>query len=82
MLDIGERHKARWIKKECLDFLQRQPLPVVLGHPKIFALAKENPKLWQEILMAVGGDYFDEPTKPKSVEAVSRDEGTKANECD
>lgn len=55
MLDIGERHKARWIKKECLDFLQRQPLPVVLGHAKILALAKENPKLWQEILMAVGG---------------------------
>ena len=58
MLDVGERHKARWIKKECLDFLQRQPLPVVLGHAKILALAKENPKLWQEILMAVGGDYL------------------------
>lgn len=57
MLDIGERHKARWIKKECLDFLQRQPLPTALGHPKILALAKENPKLWQEILMTVGGDY-------------------------
>ena len=58
MLDIGERHKARWIKKECLDFLQRQPLPVVLGHAKILSLAKENPRLWQEILMAVGGDYL------------------------
>lgn len=80
MLDIGERHKARWIKKECLDFLQRQPLPVVLGHPKIFAFAKENPKLWQEILMAVGGDYFEaELTKPTSVEAVTTKEVTKRN---
>lgn len=57
MLDIGERHSAVWIKKECLDYLQRQPLPVVLGHPKLLALAKENPKLWQELLMAIGGDY-------------------------
>jgi hypothetical protein len=62
MLDIGERHGAVWIKKECLDFLQRQPLPVVLGHPKLLALAKDNPKLWQELLMAVGGDYSDKAT--------------------
>jgi BTB/POZ domain len=59
MLDIGERHQARWVKKECLDFLQRQPLQVVLAHPKILILAKENPKLWQEILMAIGGDVFE-----------------------
>lgn len=69
MLDVGERHKARWIKKECLDFLQRQPLPIALGHPKILALAKENPKLWQEILMAVGGDYsqIDQPKTASTV---------------
>ena len=69
MLDIGERHQARWVKKECLDFLQRRPLPVVLGHPKILSLAKENPKLWQEILMAVGGDYSDEEEEQQSQEA-------------
>lgn len=82
MLEIGERHQARWIKKECLDFLQRQPLPVVLGHSKILAFAKENPKLWQEILMAVGGgDYpvaAELPTKlpTSSVEAVTTEDVT------
>jgi len=60
MLDIGQRHHAQWIQKECLDFLQRQPLPVVLGHPKLVALHKDNPLLWQQLLMAVGGSYSDE----------------------
>mmetsp|Transcript_7690 Transcript_7690/g.11752 ORF Transcript_7690/g.11752 Transcript_7690/m.11752 type:complete len:445 (+) Transcript_7690:86-1420(+) len=60
MLDIGQRHQAQWIQKECLDFLQRQPLPVVLGHPKLVALHKENPLLWEQLLMSVGGYYNEE----------------------
>jgi len=60
MLDIGQRHRAQWIQKECLDFLQRQPLPVVLGHPKLVALHKDNPLLWEQLLMAVGGSYNEE----------------------
>jgi hypothetical protein len=77
MLDWGTT-QARWIKKSVLIFCGDEPLPVVLGHPKIFAFAKENPKLWQEILMAVGGGYFEaELTKPTSVEAVTTKEVTK-----
>ena len=64
MLDIGERNKSRWVRKECIDFLQRQPMPVVLGHPKILALATENPKLWQEILRAVGKDNSVQLSSP------------------
>jgi hypothetical protein len=57
MLEIGERHKAKWITKECLDFLQSQPIPVVLGHPKLLAFHKDNPKLFEQLMVAIGGQY-------------------------
>ena len=44
-----------------MDFLQKQPIPLVLGNPKLLALSKDNPKLWEELLMAVGGQFNAQP---------------------
>jgi len=59
MLEIGERHKAKWIKKECFAFLAKN-MAKALANPKLVALSLENPSLWNELVTALKGASEEE----------------------
>lgn len=54
MLEIGERHKAKWIKQECLSYLQKN-MAKALANPEFIALSTDNPTLWNEVITFLKG---------------------------
>ena len=54
MLEIGERHKAKWIKQECLAYLQKH-MAQALANPKFISMSVDNPALWTEVITHLKG---------------------------